>query len=165
MKNNNPLRSTSSGSVLEKTVKSVMQEKGFEIISYNTWKNNPEAFGGELLLTNAPYESIYHHKAKTEFLLISRRKEITIRIECKWQQVAGSVDEKFPYLYLNIIEVIPENDIIVIIDGDGFKPGAIEWFKEAVKHKKYIGEIKKDKNIIIMNLKQFITWANTTFRH
>lgn len=142
-----------------------MQEKGFEIISYGNWLANSEKHGGDLLLTNAPYESIYHHKAKTEFLLISKRKNIKIRIECKWQQVAGSVDEKFPYLYLNIIEAIPEDDIIVIIDGDGFKPGAIRWFKEAIVQKKYIGQIRKEKNINVMNLKQFITWANTTFRH
>jgi hypothetical protein len=165
MLKNNPLRSTSSGPVLERTVKSVMEEKGFLILSYSDWIKNPTRYAGEVLLTNAPYESIYHHKAKTEFLLISEQKKIRLRIECKWQQVAGSVDEKFPYLYLNIIEAIPENDMIVIIDGDGFKPGAIEWFKKAVAEKKYAGELKKEKNIIVMNLKQFMTWANTTFRH
>jgi hypothetical protein len=35
-----------------------------------------------------------------------RRKNI----ECKWQQVSGSVDEKLPYLYLNCIEAMPEKN-------------------------------------------------------
>ena len=164
MTNNDPLRSTASGSTLEGTVKSVFAGKGFEVIPYSKWFGDKSNYGGELLLTNAPYTSIYNHKAKTEFLLISEKKNLKIRIECKWQQVAGSVDEKFPYLYLNIIEAIPENYMIVIIEGDGFKPGAIEWFKKAIVEKKYTGEITKDKNISVMSLKQFITWANTTFR-
>jgi hypothetical protein len=49
-------------------------------------------------------------------------------IECKWQQSAGSVDEKYPYLVWNIIKTkVPT---IVLIDGGGFKPAAIEWLKE-----------------------------------
>ncbi|NLI16687.1 MAG: 4-diphosphocytidyl-2C-methyl-D-erythritol kinase [candidate division Zixibacteria bacterium] len=165
MKNNDPLRSTSSGSTLEGTVKSIFSGKGFEVLSYSEWNKDPNKYGQELLLTNVPYTSIYEEKARTEFLLISSKKNLRIRIECKWQQVSGSVDEKFPYLYLNIIEAIPEDHMIVIIEGDGFKPGAIRWFKKVIAEKKYAGEISLKKNIEVMNLKEFMTWANNVFRH
>lgn len=68
-----------------------------------------------------------------------------IRIECKWQQAAGSVDEKLPYLYLNTIEAMPENSIMILIDGAGWKAGAIQWLKDAVKQKKYTTEETKKK--------------------
>ncbi len=70
---------------------------------------------------NVPFTTIYQHGGNTEFRLISERYNMDIRIECKWQQVAGSVDEKLPYLYLNCIEAMPEKHIIIIIDGDGWK--------------------------------------------
>ena len=87
-----------------------------------------------------------------------------IRIECKWQQVSGSVDEKLPYLYLNTIEAMPEKEITIIIDGDGWKKGAIEWLKQAVTKKKYTTKNNKKKKIQVMSLVEFITWANKKFR-
>jgi hypothetical protein len=88
---------------------------------------------------------------------------LEIRIECKWQQAAGSVDEKLPYLYLNTIEAMPENSIMILIDGAGWKTGAIQWLKDAVKQKKYTTEETKNKNIMVFSLTEFFTWANRTF--
>lgn len=158
------LRTTASGNLLEKTVKTVCLEKGFSIIKHRIWSKNPETFGQELLLTDVPYETIYGHTGKTEFLLKSAQYNLEIRIECKWQQVAGSVDEKLPYLYLNTIESMPENHILVVIDGKGWKKGAILWLKEAVVKKKYSSEASTRKTIEVVSLAEFMTWANTTFR-
>ena len=154
-------KANSTGNTLEQTVKSTFSSKGFEVISYKEWEKKPEKFGKRLLLTNAPYTSIYGHNGKTEFLLIDQ--DTNIRIECKWQQVAGSVDEKLPYLYLNCIETMPENDIIVLIDGNGWKKGAINWLKEAVDQRKYTNSKMKNKNIKVFSLTEFITWANNNF--
>lgn len=154
---------TNSGSVLEKAVKSVFTTKGFVLEKYSNWAKNPSKFGEELLLTDAPYTTIYGHKGKTEFLLKSQKYNKNIRIECKWQQVAGSVDEKLPYLYLNCIESTPEKEITIIIDGDGWKDGAILWLKETVAKKKYLASELDGKVIHIFNLKEFLTWANKEF--
>jgi hypothetical protein len=116
-----------------------------------------------LLLKNVPFETIYKHKGNTEFLLLSKKHKLKIRIECKWQQSAGSVDEKLPYLYLNSIEAMPEKDIMILIDGDGFKQGAKEWLRAAVRDKKYSTSENDDKNIMVFSLSQFFTWANNTF--
>jgi hypothetical protein len=96
---------------------------------------------------NVPFTTIYNHDGNTEFLLISERYNTCARIECKWQQVSGSVDEKLPYLYLNAIEAMPENTIIILIDGQGWKHGAIQWLKDAVASKKYSNEINRSKQI------------------
>lgn len=153
-----------SGNILEQTVKTVFQNKGFKIATYREWQKNPELYGTELLLINAPYTTIYSHSGRTEFLAKSKKYDFEIRIECKWQQSSGSVDEKLPYLYLNCIESMPENHIVIIIDGKGFKKGSVEWLKEAVEQKKYTNLISRDKIIEVFDLTEFITWANKFLR-
>ena len=152
----------SSGNVLEQAVISTMTAKGFQVAMYREWQESPSLYGGELLLKNAPYNTIYGHQGNTEFLLKSASKNMEIRIECKWQQAAGSVDEKFPYLYLNCIETMPESHIIILVDGGGYKAGALDWLRTAVNNRRYQDE-NNNKTIQVMSLAQFIAWANINF--
>ena len=152
-----------TGNQLENAVKAVLKEKGFEIVKYRIWKDAKEKYGEELLLYNVPFQTVYNHNGNTEFLLLSKKFDLEIRIECKWQQSSGSVDEKLPYLYLNAIETMPEKSILILIDGSGWKPGAIQWLRDAVNHKKYTTAENRDKQIYVFNLTQFFTWANRTF--
>lgn len=154
----------SSGSTLEKTIVGTLVSKGFNLVSYSEWKKKPEKYGDEFLITNYPYETIYGHKGKTEFLLKSSRYNLEIRIECKWQQSSGSVDEKFPYLYLNCIEKMPEKKIFIVIDGGGAKAGSVSWLREAANSKKYLGDHVTDKEISVMSLSDFLIWANKNLR-
>ena len=154
---------TASGGTLESTVKSILQNKGFKIARFREWAKNPQTYGQELLLVHVPFKTIYHHEGNTEFLLKSVKYNLDVRIECKWQQVSGSVDEKLPYMYLNAIEAMPENHILVIIDGDGWKEGAIAWLKDAAKQKKYTNKSSAQKKLEVMNLMEFMTWANKLF--
>lgn len=156
-------KSNLSGNQLEVAVKTVLIGKGFELEKHNIWIKNPDNYNRELLLTNVPFTTIYQHKGNTEFLLISEKYNLKIRIECKWQQVAGSVDEKLPYLYLNAIETMPEDKIMILIDGPGWKPGAIQWLKNAINEKKYQNENNDSKEIMVFNLMEFFAWANKTF--
>ncbi len=156
-------KSNVTGNQLEQAVKTVLSGKGFEIVNYRIWDKNKEKFGDELLLENAPFATVYEHNGNTEFLLISKKYNLRIRIECKWQQVAGSVDEKLPYLYLNTIEAMPEKSIMILIDGAGWKAGSIKWLKNAVKEKKYTTDENRDKEIFVFSLTEFFTWANKTF--
>ena len=128
------------------------------------WDKNREKYGSELLLENSPFKNIYRHDGNTEFLLKSKKFDCEIRIECKWQQSNGSVDEKFPYLYLNCIEAMPEKEIVIIVDGGGAKVGAITWLQETVKSKKYTSDYNNDKIIHVFSLAEFIKWANIRFR-
>jgi hypothetical protein len=156
-------KSNITGNQLERAVKTVLTGKGFQLINYRIWEKNKEKFGEELLLENVPFTTIYGHKGNTEFLLLSKSHQLQIRIECKWQQVAGSVDEKLPYLYLNVIEAMPEKSVMILIDGAGWKTGAIKWLKDAVSRKKYAAQDDGNKEIMVFTLTEFFTWANTTF--
>ena len=111
----------------------------------------------DLLVRRVPYQSIYGHRGVTEFLAVSASRGLAIRIECKWQQSQGSVDEKFPYLYLNCIHAMPEREIILLIDGNGYKPGALAWLKQAVAS-------QDAKLIHVFNLVEFLVWANRRLR-
>lgn len=154
-------RANSSGNVLEQTVVSTFKAKGFEVVKYRAWLSCPEQYGTELLLENVPYQNIYGHPGKTEFLLKSQKHRLEIRIECKWQQTAGSVDEKFPYLYLNCINSMPEEKIIIIIDGGGYRDGALQWLKNMIHDGLYQNGDQKD--IRVFSLVEFMSWANDTF--
>ncbi len=151
------------GGMLETVVVSVLESKGFQLISYKDYRVSPDS-SEELLIKNMPFTTIYGHPGMTEFLLKSKKYNLQMRIECKWQQVAGSVDEKFPYLYLNCIEAMPENDILILVDGTGAKKGSLQWLKDACKNKLYVSDRNKFKNIQVMSTTEFIKWANVTFR-
>ena len=152
----------SAGSTLENTVIGTLTSKRFQVVSYRDYARRPDAYSRELLLRNVPFTTIYGHQGNTEFLIRSERHQLEIRIECKWQQSSGSVDEKFPYTYLNCIEAMPERDIIIIVDGGGAKQGAVDWLREAAAGGKYADG--KDKRIQVMSLSEFLVWVNRTFR-
>ena len=152
------------GKVLEKTIVPTFESRGFEVVRYSVWHKHPQNYGSELLLKNVPYITIYGQKGYTEFLVKSARFCLNTRIECKWQQSSGSVDEKLPYLYLNCVEAMPESDIIVIAGGGGMKAGAIPWLKSAVTQHKYLESDVANKNIQIFSLEEFIAWANEILR-
>lgn len=154
----------SSGRILEQNVIAILERKGFEVLYFRDYLKNPKNHGEELLLRNIPFRNIYGQPSNTEFLLKSKKYDMEIRIECKWQQSAGSVDEKFPYLYLNCIECMPEKNIFIIADGDGARAGAINWIKFATENKLYRSDKNIDKKITVMDLKDFIIWANKTLR-
>lgn len=152
------------GRVLEDAVVSLFSRYGFKEIRHTDWVKGGSAAGDELLIRDVPYTSIYGHKAKTEFLAVSKRLKRKIRIECKWQQSAGSVDEKYPYLYLNCVQAMPEEEIVIILDGGGAKVQAVEWLKSAVANRWLLDDIPPQKQISVMSLAEFITWANRTLR-
>jgi hypothetical protein len=153
-----------TGSVLEGIVKGALAPHGFNIVQNRDLNVLTDAQQEELLIENAPYTTLYGSRGKTEFLLKSKRYALEIRIECKWQQSAGSVDEKLPHLYLTAIDAMPEDKVIILIDGDGFREGAISWLRNAVSNRLYIPDDKPDKEIMVMNATEFMTWANNTFR-
>tara|TARA_X000000950_G_C13854066_1_gene635835 strand:+ start:1179 stop:1634 length:456 start_codon:yes stop_codon:yes gene_type:complete len=151
------MKASITGNILEKQVQNLFLEKGFEIVMYSKWSKDKDRYGNELLLRHVPYESIYNHKGYTEFLLSSKKYNKQIRIECKWQQTPGSVDEKLPYLFLNATKKMNENEIMIIIDGKGWKKGAIPWLKEAVSSS------NQSERINVLSLTEFLTWANKFF--
>lgn len=58
---------------------------------------------------------------------------------------------------------MPEKEIMILIDGAGWKEGAIEWLKSAVKERKYTTKENNAKVIKVFSLAEFFTWANNIF--
>lgn len=71
-------------------------------------------------------------------------------IESKWQQSGGSVDEKYPYLVLNI-QTEYTSPTILLFDGGGYKNGAETWIRNQSGH----GNL-----IHVFNMPQYAAWVN-----
>lgn len=70
-------------------------------------------------------------------------------IESKWQQVGGSVDEKYPYLVENIRTCYP-CPAIIVLHGGGYRPGAARWLRQQVGGNLYG----------VFGLEEFLIWLN-----
>lgn len=147
-----------TGRVLEDLVASVFKSHGFDMVEYADHLKTGDLFERDILIRNVPYETIYGHPGKTEFMVVSPRRNLCFRIECKWQQSSGSVDEKFPYLIENC-KTMPEPMIIILIDGKGYKDGALSWLKRAADSCRQNGT----KDIRVFDMAEFVIWANSNF--
>lgn len=121
-----------TGNALERFVEHTLQEHGY--IEFGNHKEQVfemrNAIGGKQYSRQARCGlSIYDTERKCDFLVINQDKfPDGLIIECKWQQSAGSVDEKYPFAVLNIAKIgVPT---IILIDGGGYKKSALVWLKE-----------------------------------
>lgn len=132
---NSGKKANNNGANLENSVEDYLVRKGY---SQFTGKKG-DAENDRNILADKTFikqfnvgETIYGSTRKVDFFIKNRNLfEHDLVIECKWQQVAGSVDEKFPFLLHNINKSkIPT---IIILDGDGYKPEAKNWLLEQRK--------------------------------
>lgn len=94
--------------------------------------------------------NIYGLTSEYDFVIYHPQKHPDgLIIEVKWQQSGGTVDEKFPYLVLNIQTKYPYKTI-VILDGGGYRKGAEKWIRSQVGN-----------NLTaVYNMMEFQTWMN-----
>ena len=90
---------------------------------------NSDLFNEYILFKNAPFKGLFRTERRSEFLLHSLRFG-DIRIECKYQQSSGSVDEKFVYMVREARECMPELEIWFVMEGGGWRTEAFQWLKE-----------------------------------
>jgi len=136
-----------SGLSLETRIQNDLQAAGFEIIAAKDW-NEARLYQNDnprFVILDAPYRSIYGHRAKIEFLIILGDRQILV--ESKRQSVPGSVDEKLPYVYLNALNNLPEREFVLVIEGNGFKPGAINWVSEKANETEGFSVLRPDELI------------------
>ena len=74
-----------------------------------------------------------------------------VAIECKWQQVPGSADEKFAFLALNVLHGAYPVPVIVLIDGGGARRQAITWLRNQVDGRRLAH---------VWTLTEFLAWLN-----
>jgi len=150
-------QANNTGNALESFVEHILKEK-----EYTEFVNHKEqvfamrkAIGGKQY-SKQPYcgQSIYETKRNCDFLVLNKEKfPESLIIECKWQQVDGSVDEKYPFTVHNIMKI--GSPTIILIDGGGYKKQALVWLKE---------QAGKDRALIgVYTMTEFQTIANKGF--
>ena len=159
------LRAESTGSVAESTIRGVLTGRGYvELSVQEAIEAEPEAeqtamFQGlqrrprpsRLFVAQFPIGySIYGLPPLTDFWVRGAPDYPQgLAIEVKWQQSTGSVDEKFPYLVLNIQQCYP-CPALVVADGGGQRPGALQWLRGQVSG-----------NLLgVFSVSEFLAWAN-----
>lgn len=165
-------RAAKNGKIIESMLFPLFEKNGYTIALCRKDKDYPnypiynartkEEFDSldKLVLYQVPFHSIYPNRVgRTEFLIINKTKQRRIRVESKWQQGSGSVDEKIPYLYLNAVFAFPENEIVIVMDGGGFDKSAKPWLVEQVK-KRWLLDDKPEKSIKVMTVMEFTAWFN-----
>ena len=159
------LRAESTGSVAEATVRGVLTGRGYaEFGVQEALEPEPEAHQtamfhdftrrqrpSKLFVAQFPIgHSIYGLPLFTDFWVRGAAGlPDGLSIEVKWQQSTGSVDEKFPYLVLNILERYP-CPAVIIADGGGQRPGALQWLRDQVG-----GNL-----LAVFSLAEFVAWSN-----
>ena len=93
-------------------------------------------------------KNIYNTRQIVDFI-ITRFDNTPLVIQAKWQQSKGSVDEKFPFLVINLKEKSPF-DSLIVIDGGGYRSDSITWMKEQIDNK-FIG---------VFSYSEFMIWSN-----
>jgi hypothetical protein len=152
-------RAVTSGNVLERTVEGVLLghkyvQVGFDLPKKQRFewlissKSIPKRYAKQVYIG----EGIYGSDIYVDFYIIgSASISSGLIIECKWQQTSGSVDEKLPYLNLNIQKCYP-TQALVLIDGGGMKAKAISWLA---------AQVAENKNLLaVYNLSSFLIWSN-----
>lgn len=134
-------RANDSGRMLEDGIRtSVWRQLGLRAQPFVEWKGDRPA-----LVENVPYKTLYDTVGRSEFVLYTQQR--SYRIECKWQAVSGSVDEKFPYL-LESLKRVDEDECLVVVGGGGAKPSAVEWLRKAAQ--------ASSKPIRVVSLEEFM---------
>jgi hypothetical protein len=141
---------THSGKFLEDTLRRELSSRGFHFRTFGEDSDNLDMFAPRVVVSNVPYKSIFDTKSRSEFVINDRGRKI--RVECRWQESSGSVDEKFLYLLRNAVEYMPENEVLILYGGNGAREKAVQWLKkEAAK--------VSAKRIHVININEFLQWV------
>lgn len=128
-----------------------------------------------IIWTHAPYLTIYHNfknpsKASTEYVVECGADQV--RIECKWQGAAGSVDEKYPFMYLNAVLTMTEATVVFALGGEYFESGrgaaVREWLRGSCANPPawFADDVRarlKQRQLLVLTPNTFAKWFRERF--
>ncbi len=139
-----------TGNQLEKFIEFTLVNKGYKFIHKK--KFDPACYLEQPIYSKQFFigKSIYETNSYCDFIIYHPEKHPNkLIIESKWQQSAGSVDEKYPYLILNIQMKYPCESIL-LLDGGGYKKGSEDWIRSQIGN-----------NLLnVFNMSEFQKWSN-----
>lgn len=127
-------RANKTGGRLESFVESALKE--YKYVEF--WDHKEQVFANRKTVGGKQFagqvkvgDTIYGTERIADFLVLNPDVfPEGLIIECKWQQSAGSVDEKYPFLIFNIVKTgVPT---IILLDGGGYKKNAEKWLRDQV---------------------------------
>ncbi|QSJ20248.1 hypothetical protein JYQ62_17005 [Nostoc sp. UHCC 0702] len=148
-------RANQAGKILESNVETILSQHGYFQVGNHVSKEF--LFDASLLEKRFAKQvyigsGIYQTTLKVDFYVMGLPLMPSgLIIECKWQESGGSVDEKFPYLNMNIQNSYPA-PTIVVIGGEGMREGAIKWLRQQVLYNHNL--------LAVHTLDRFIAWAS-----
>lgn len=155
-------RTSFGGQVLEAVVPA-LKLRNFQMCSwkeYNSSKNDLFGNGAlRLLIEHYPYTTIYGTPGRREYFISS--VEWSGQLECKYQNVSGSTDEKLPYL-LETLRATDVSGLVVIFAGRFYSKtqrgrGAVDWLK------KQAVLLPEEKELHVFTISEFINWAKAVW--
>lgn len=133
---------TRTGSTLEVMVEAVLLKNSYAVLKQQLVGSKPG--GGR-------------HKVD---LVGMRPNGTKFLVSLKWQQTAGSAEEKVPFEVIKLLHALRENPAFdkayIVVGGDGFSPGLVQFYLSD-EFRSYIRESQK---IEILTLNDVITRAN-----
>lgn len=133
---------TKTGSTLEVTVEAVLINNSYAVTKQQVVGTKPG--GGR-------------HRAD---IVGMRPNGSKFLVSLKWQQTAGSAEEKIPFEVIKLLHALRENaeydKAYIVIGGDGFNAGLVDFYLSD-EFRSYIRESEK---IEILTLNDIITRAN-----
>ena len=139
-----------TGTALQQFVESTLSGRHYTFVARDAF--GPARYFQQAIYSRQYYvgQSIYGTNLFCDYILYHPQKHRdSLIVETKWQQIGGSVDEKYPYLLLNIQYRYPHRTVLVL-DGGGYKAGAERWIRDQTGN-----------NLrAVYNMAQFQTWVN-----
>jgi hypothetical protein len=131
---NSGRKANKTGNLLENFVEQSLKAKGYR----EFWNHKEQLFSNCNAIGGKQYgkqvlcgKTIYETDRKVDFFIVNQDVFPNgLIIECKWQQVSGSVDEKYPFLLFNIIKTAVPT--VILIDGNGYRKAALNFLKTEV---------------------------------
>ena len=144
-------RANRTGTTLERFILSHLVDQAYTFVPRDRF--TPARIMGQPIFTRKFHvgASIYETPQYCDFIAYHpERWPKNLIIESKWQQSGGSVDEKYPYLVLNI-QMKYNCPTILVLAGGGYKKGAEKWIRDQVGH----GNL-----LAVFNMPEFARWVN-----
>lgn len=143
-----------SGQFLENVMRTALSPRGFVFRAHGKDADNLDMFNARVVVTNTPYRNLYGKTSRSEYVITDKSRKV--RVECRWQEVSGSVDEKFPYLLENAIHHMPELEVLILYGGGGAK-------KEAIQYAKRRAQLCTRKKIYVLSVDEMPRWVRDNF--